>query len=123
MRRICVLLSVAAVVLMSAGPAYSYTVCASNGGPSHAAWHWRYVSNGNNGYSYTDISTWNSDCCSYDGSRFDSGGIATWTQWKQGGGYMSFDNGTSSPWRKTGLYNNNSPQWTWVEQIDDNGFC
>ena len=108
---------VAIAALLVAAPAASAATCNTWQPASQSAWTWGYT-----GFAFTDVSVWDAGN-PYDGSRFDSSWVATWSAHSNGGS-MSFDNGTFSPYRNTGLYNNGSAQtYPTALQANENGSC
>jgi hypothetical protein len=67
-------------------------------------WTWGYTT-----YNYANASECSGQGSPFDCSRFDSSGIATWSE-HSNGAYVYFNNGPYSPWRKTGMYNNGTVQ-------------
>lgn len=75
-------------------------------------------------YSYTDRSWWLGDSLKgYTAERISTGGV-TYFHDMPNGGEHNFDNGSTSPWRKTSFYNwYSNSNWAHVEQFNDSGSC
>jgi hypothetical protein len=93
-------------------------LCHSYSSESLPVWHWVISPP-----SFTDESRWGAGLYAYDASRFTEDNIATLSQHMPNGGYTAFDNGTYSPWRKTGILNNATPQGGGYSQWNNNGSC
>ncbi len=115
MRRLAALLVATVASLAVATPALA-NLCQQKYIQNFPASTWDYTI-----YSYTDYSEWDA-AHAYDAARFSTSGI-TWTQWQSSGGFLSFDNGTYSPYRKTGMRNNGTVQTMYWAQYNFNGAC
>lgn len=116
-RAMCVGVLAAVVSLSAPGQALA-VLCTSYGDTTHDVWEFRWTD-----HSYTDRSEWH---VANPGYPFDGiralGATTTWGAHSNGGS-LYFDNGTFSPWRRTGLYNNATVQYTWAYQYNDNTTC
>lgn len=121
MKRSLVVIALLLVAIASlAGSAMANHIgCQSRFG-SHTSGTWKWTDSPNSGYNYTDWSDW-SVGTTFTARRVDSGGATTFNQ--NSSTYLIFDNGTFSPWRKTGMYLSGPTQTTYFEQGNDNGSC
>lgn len=97
----------------------NHIACNNKFTSAHSSSTWQWMGPPNNGYNYTDWSDWSANF--FIARRIDGAGGITFNQ--SGQGYLIFDNGTFSPWRKSGLYNSGVTTTTYFEQGNDNGSC
>lgn len=76
-------------------------------------------------FSYTDVSVWSGDGGKgYTAERINTSGQFTYFLNIPDGGGHFFDNGSTSPYRKTSFYNwYNNSNYAHIAQNNDNGSC
>lgn len=115
-----------AAAAISASQAFAnHIVCQNRYSAAHPATSWLWLNSLNNGYNYTDWSEWTGSDYAITGRRIDSAGSVTYSaQDTSQPYYLFFDNGSTSPWRKSGMFNQGAySQETYFEQGNDNGSC
>ncbi len=113
------LIAATALAIVSVALA-DHVTCDQTYTSSHGTYSWKYTSL----YNYTDWTRCTGSSYAIDCSRFDTDMIATWSAHDASVPIdIYFDNGTFSPYRKSGLYNNGTVQTTLVKHGNDNGSC
>jgi hypothetical protein len=73
-------------------------------------------------FSYTDLSRWDGSQA-YTAERQTVIETRTYIHDMPNGGFHDFDNGTTSPYRRTSLHNWSLTSDVFVRQLDQNGNC